>query len=170
MEKRTKLLSLLRENARYTADELAERTGFTAAEVAAEVAELERNGVIRGYTAILNEDALSDRPVDAIDQQQAEALIEVRVTPRRDGGFDQVAQRIAKFPEVSDVALISGGFDLLLTVQGGTLQEVAGFVASKLATIDGVMSTSTGFILKKYKESGRIMEGDEDYERLKICL
>ena len=162
MEKDEKLISLLKENARYSADELAERTGLSAADAAAEIAELERRGVIRGYTVILNESALADRPV--------KALIEVRVTPRRDGGFDQVAQRIAKFPEVSDVALISGGFDLLLTVQGRTLQEVAGFVASKLATIDGVMSTSTGFILKKYKESGRIMEGDEDYERLKICL
>ena len=162
MEKKEKLLSLLRENARYTADELAERSGLSAAEVTAEVAELERQGVLRGYTAILNENALADRPV--------KALIEVRVAPRRDGGFDQVARRIAKFPEVSDVALISGGFDLLLTVQGRTLQEVAGFVASKLATIDGVMSTSTGFILRKYKESGRIMESDEDYERLKICL
>ena len=162
MEKRTKLLSLLCENARYSAAELAERIGIAPAEVAAEIAELERTGVIRGYTTILNEDAIADRPV--------KALIEVRVTPQRDGGFDQVAQRIAKFPEVSDVVLISGGFDLLLTIQGKTLQEVAGFVASKLATIDGVMSTSTGFILKKYKESGRIMENDEDYERLKICL
>ena len=162
MEPKGKLLSLLRENARYTVDELAERAGLSAAEVSAAVDELEKSGVIRGYTAILNENALTDRPV--------KALIEVRVAPRRDGGFDQVAQRIAKFPEVSDVALISGGFDLLLTVQGRTLQEVAGFVASKLATIDGVMSTSTGFILRKYKESGRIMENDEDHERLKICL
>jgi len=162
MEKKEKLLALLRENARYSPAELAERTGLTAAEAADGIADLERQGVIRGYTVILNEDALAERPV--------KALIEVRVTPRRDGGFDQVAQRIAKFPEVSDVLLISGGFDLLLTVQGRTLQEVAGFVASKLATIDGVMSTSTGFILKKYKESGRIMEGDEDYERLKICF
>ena len=90
------------------------------------------------------------------------------MTPNRDGGFDQVAQRIARYPEVSDLCLISGSFDLLITINGKSLNEVANFVASKLATIDGVQSTSTGFMLKKYKESGRIMEDFEDYERLKV--
>ena len=85
-------------------------------------------------------------------------------------GFDQVARRIAKFPEVTDLCLVSGSCDLLLTVKGKNLQEVAHFVAAKLATIDGVMSTSTAFMLRKYKESGRIMEDDEEYERLKICF
>ena len=97
------------------------------------------------------------------------ALIEVKVTPRREGGFDQVAQRIARYPEVTDLYLISGGFDLLLMVEGDSLQDVASFVSAKLSTIDGVISTSTGFMLKKYKESGRIMQNDEEYERLKVC-
>jgi len=80
-----------------------------------------------------------------------------------------VARRIAKYPEVTDVMLVSGSFDLLLTVQGSSLNEVANFVAAKLATIDGVLSTSTGFMLRKYKESGRIMEDTDEYERLKVC-
>ena len=160
MEPKEKLISLLRENARYTVDELAERAGLSAAEVTAAVAELEKSGVIRGYTAILNENALADRPV--------KALIEVRVTPRRDGGFDEVARRIARFPEVVRLYLASGGYDLLLEVEGASLQEVAGFVSARLATIDGVISTSTSFQLKKYKESGRIMADEDEYERLPV--
>jgi DNA-binding Lrp family transcriptional regulator len=97
-------------------------------------------------------------------------LIEVKVTPSRDGGFDRVARRIAKFPEVTDLCLLSGSYDLQLTVEGDSLQQVANFVAAKLATIDGVISTSTGFQLKKYKESGIIMQSDEEYERLKVCF
>ena len=103
-------------------------------------------------------------------EERVKALIEVKVTPRREGGFDAVARRIAKYPEVTDVMLISGGYDLLLTVEGSSLAKVANFVSDKLATIDGVISTSTGFILKKYKESGRVMRNDEEYERLKICF
>lgn len=91
------------------------------------------------------------------------------MTPKREGGFDQVAQRIARYPEVTDLYLVSGSFDLLLTVEGRSLQEVAMFVSAKLSTIEGVLSTSTGFLLKKYKESGRIMQNDEEYERLKVC-
>ena len=124
---------------------------------------MENSGVICGYTVICNDQALPER-------NQVKALIEVKVTPRRDGGFDRIAQKIAKFPEVTDLYLLSGGYDLLLTVQGDSLQQVANFVAEKLATIDGVISTSTGFMLRKYKESGRIMQSEEEYERLKICL
>ena len=160
MEK--KIIELLRENARLSAAELAERCGATEAEVASAIKSLEKQGIICGYTAILNDRAL--------DETRVRALIEVKVTPKREGGFDEVARRIAKYPEVVDVMLISGGFDLLLTVEGTSLAKVAGFVSEKLATIDGVLSTSTGFILKKYKESGRVMQKDEEYERLKICF
>ncbi|MBQ9501071.1 MAG: Lrp/AsnC family transcriptional regulator [Lentisphaeria bacterium] len=156
-----KILSLLKENARISLAEICRRTGLAEAEAAAEIKALEKSGVIRGYTAILNE--------NDDDQSQVKAIIEVKVTPRREGGFDQVARRIAMYPEVTDLMLVSGGFDLLLTVQGSSLKEVANFVAAKLATIDGVLSTSTGFMLKKYKESGRIMEDTDEYERLKIC-
>jgi len=157
-----KIIELLCENARLSAAELAERCGCSEAEAKKEIANLEKEGIIRGYTAILD-----DR---AVDETRVKALIEVRVTPKREGGFDEVARRIAKYPEVTDVMLISGGFDLLLTVEGTSLAKVANFVSEKLATIDGVLSTSTGFILKKYKESGRVMRNDEEYERLKICF
>ena len=160
MEK--KIIELLRENARLSTAELAERCGCGEKEAAQAVKSLEKKGVIRGYTAILDDDAL--------DRDRVKALIEVKVTPKREGGFDEVAKRIAKYPEVSDVMLVSGGFDLLLTVEGPSLAKVANFVSEKLATIDGVISTSTGFILKKYKESGRIMHNEEEYERLKICF
>ena len=160
MEK--KIIELLRENARLSTVELAERCGCGEEAVTRAIRNLEKQGVIRGYTAILDDAAL--------EESRVKALIEVKVTPRREGGFDEVARRIAKYPEVSNVMLISGGFDLLLTVEGESLAKVAGFVSEKLATIDGVISTSTGFILKKYKESGRIMGNDEEYERLKICF
>ena len=160
---KNKVLKLLRENARMEFSEIALRCGISSVqEVEDIVSGLERSGVIRGYTAVTDDFAVSGAPVKAI--------IEVKVTPRRDGGFDQVAQRIAKFPEVTDLILLSGSCDLLLTIQGESLQEVANFVAEKLATIDGVISTSTGFMLRKYKESGRIMLNDENYERLKICF
>ena len=160
MEK--KIIELLCENARLSASELAERCGASEAKVAAAIKSLEKQGIICGYTAILDDRALGETRV--------KALIEVKVTPRREGGFDAVARRIAKYPEVTDVMLISGGYDLLLTVEGSSLAKVANFVSEKLATIDGVISTSTGFILKKYKESGRVMRNDEEYERLKICF
>lgn len=156
-----KILALLRENARMGIHEIALRAGLPDVEAEQEIRELEKCGIIRGYTAILNESEL--------DNSKVKALIEVKVTPRREGGFDQVARRIARFPEVTDLYLVSGSFDLLLTVEGNSLQEVASFVSAKLSTIEGVLSTSTSFLLKKYKESGRIMQNDEEYERLKIC-
>ena len=157
-----KILALLGENARMSIAEMAARIGADADQVRAEIAELEKRGVIRGYKAILNEDVLAE-------EKKVRALIEVKVTPRRDGGFDQAARRIARYPEVKDLFLVSGSYDLLLTVEGESLQEVASFVSAKLSTIEGVLSTSTGFMLKKYKESGRIMQNDEEYERLKVC-
>ena len=157
-----KIIDLLRENARMDISRIAAETGLGEAEVAAKISEMEKSGVIRGYKVILNEDVLPDAKV--------KALIEVKVTPSRDCGFDAVARRIAKFPEVTDLFLLSGGYDLLLTVSGDSLQSVANFVASKLATLDGVISTSTSFQLRRYKESGKMMESDENYERLKISF
>ena len=124
---------------------------------------MESAGVIRGYAAIVTDEAPGS-------ESRVKALIEVKVTPSRDGGFDRVARRIAKFPEVTDLCLLSGGYDLQLTVEGNSLQQVANFVSGKLATIEGVISTTTAFQLKKYKESGMIMQSDEEYERLKICF
>lgn len=153
------VLEHLRENARITAAELAEIGNCEVKEIEDTIKHLEDEHVIRGYTAICD---------DSADDGKVKAVIEVKVSPDRDGGFDRVANRIARYPEVSDLFLISGSYDLLITINGKSLKEVANFVASKLATIDGVLSTSTGFMLKKYKESGKVMEDFEEYERLKV--
>ena len=158
-----KIISLLRNNARMSMDDIAAELAVESSVVADSVKEMEKSGVIRGYTAIVADDAPGS-------ESRVKALIEVKVTPSRDGGFDRVARRIAKFPEVTDLSLLSGSYDLLLTVEGASLQQVANFVSGKLATIDGVISTATSFQLKKYKESGMIMQSDEEYERLKICF
>ncbi|MBE6356486.1 MAG: Lrp/AsnC family transcriptional regulator [Lentisphaerae bacterium] len=158
-----KIISLLRSNARLSAAEIAENINVPEADVVKAVREMEDSGVIRGYAAIVTDDAPGS-------ESRVKALIEVKVTPSREGGFDRVARRIAKFPEVTDLCLLSGGYDLQLTVEGNSLQQVANFVSGKLATIEGVISTTTAFQLKKYKESGMIMQSDEEYERLKICF
>lgn len=158
MEK--KILRLLREDARMPFAEIAERLGTDERTVRTAVKKMEAEQIILGYTAVVNEDRLPDAKV--------RALIEVKVTPRRDGGFDEVARRIARFPEVVRLYLASGGYDLLLEVEGESLREVAGFVSARLATIDGVLSTATSFQLKKYKESGRIMADEDEYERLPV--
>ena len=153
------ILNLLAENARISIEEIALRLNVSTAEVEKCIAELESKNVICGYTAILNEQ----------DSNKVNALIEVKITPQRDGGFDTVAKRIAKFDEVKELYLVSGAYDLLLEVEGESLQQVAMFVSGKLSTIDGVLSTSTGFQLKKYKQLGRVIDCEESYERLKVC-
>ena len=153
------ILNLLCENARISVEEIALRLNSTPDEVSKIIAELEAKNIICGYTAILNE----------VTSNKVTALIEVKITPQRDGGFDTVAKRIAKFDEVKELYLVSGAYDLLLEVEGESLQQVAMFVSGKLSTIEGVLSCSTGFQLKKYKQSGRIIENEESYERLKVC-
>ncbi len=155
------ILNILKEDARLSPADIAARLNRSEEDVAVRIEALEKAQIIQGYTAVINEDALSDGRV--------RALIEVRVTPTRTGGFDEVARRIARFSEVIWLYLVSGSCDLLLEVEGDSLQEVASFVSAKLATIDGVLSTTTSFQLKKYKESGRIMGVEEDYGRLQIC-
>lgn len=158
MEK--KILRLLQDDCRLSMADIAERIGADPADVQKVIAKLEADQVILGYTAVVNEDRLEDAKV--------RALIEVKVKPQRDGGFDEVARRIARFPEVVRLYLVSGGYDLLLEVEGDSLQTVAGFVSARLATIDGVLSTATSFQLKKYKESGKIMTQEDEYERLPV--
>ena len=160
LEERKLILSALAKDAKTTAADLAEQLGATEQEVAAEITELENRNIIRGYHAIINEDNLHDKPVKAI--------IQVRVRPEREGGFDRIARRLSKFPQVTALYLMSGGYDLMLEVRGADLNEVADFVSSKLATIDGVLSTGTHFLLKKYKESGTLLLEEEHDERLKI--
>ncbi|GAB4238496.1 MAG: Lrp/AsnC family transcriptional regulator [Acidobacteriota bacterium] len=154
------ILRILQENGRQSVENIARMLDLTPEEVARRIEEYERSGVIRGYQAILHEEKAGSRSVTA--------LIEVKVTPERKEGFDTVARRIAAFPEVRSLYLVSGTFDLLLFVQGETLQDVAAFVSSKLAPMEGVTSTCTHFMLKTYKHRGLIMEPQEDYEKLKI--
>ncbi len=157
---RDSIIKLLQHNSRIKNSEIAARLDVCENEVQECIEKLEENGTIKGYTAIINDEALEDTAVKAI--------IEVKVCPSRDGGFDPVARKIAKFSQVSEVYLISGGYDLRLVVNGRTLNEVASFVARKLATIDGVSSTRTHFLLKKYKQANMILHSDEDFKRLKI--
>ncbi len=154
------ILRLLRKNARLSVENIAEQVSSDVATVQKIISELEDENVIRGYQAVIDESKLSEL--------QVKAIIEVHIQPQRDGGFDNIARRLANFAEVNSLYLVSGGYDLQLEVQGESLQEVAGFVSSKLATIEGVTATATHFILKKYKEAGRLFEDGAEYERLKV--
>ena len=140
------LLEMLKKNARESDATLAKELNTTAEDVRARIAAYEREGVIRGFQALLN--------TDRLDTNDVRAVIELRIRPEREGGFDRVAARIGKFPQVESMYLMSGAYDLLLIVNGASLQKVAGFVSEKLSTIEGVLSTSTHFMLRSYKEGG----------------
>lgn len=129
--------------------ELAVILGVSEIEVVNELASLEKEGIICGYHTLINWEKTSVEKVSA--------LIEVRVTPQRGQGFDNIAERIYKYPEVDAVYLISGGYDLLVSLEGKSLKEVAQFVSDKLSTLDSVLSTATHFILKKYKDHGTVI-------------
>jgi DNA-binding Lrp family transcriptional regulator len=154
------LLKLLEEHALRTPADLAKMLNLTPAEVERRIQQYEDDKVIIGYKAVIND--------DKIDTDLVKAVIEVKVQPEREGGFDRIARRIAKFDEVTSLFLMSGGYDLLIFVEGHNLREVAQFVAEKLATIEGVTSTATHFMLKTYKDQGVLMEGAEEIERLKV--
>ena len=154
-----KLLKLLEDNCTYTGAQLAAFCDTTEEDVARRIEELKADGVILGYKALVNWEKTSTELV--------EALIEVRITPQRDKGFDRIAERIYQYDEVESCYLMSGGYDLAVTITGRTLQEVSRFVTSKLSTLDGVISTATHFILKKYKEQNQVFEQrEEQKERL----
>ncbi len=154
------LLELLKKNALESPENLSRMLGLPVDEVKGRIARYERDGVIRGYRAVVNHDQL--------DLDQVTAAIEVKVTPEREGGFNHIAERISKFNEVQSLYLMSGTFDLLLFLSGKSLKEVAFFVSDKLATIPGVISTSTHFMLKTYKDNGILMEVKDEHERLKV--
>ena len=146
---RTKILELLDRDAKFSVSDIAAILGESEADVEAEIRKMERDKVICGYTALIN--------WDKTDKDFVSALIEVRVTPQRGNGFDKIAERIYRLSEVKSVYLISGAYDLLVSIEGRTLKEVAFFVSDKLSTIDAVISTATHFVLKKYKEHGKII-------------
>lgn len=155
-----KILEILRHNARTSSADIALQLQVEESSVDQAIREMEADGIICGYQAVVNNDLLNDGKV--------RALIEVKVTPQRDGGFDKSAMRIARFPEVTGLFLVSGSYDLQIEVYGQSLQDIANFVASKLSTIDGVQSCTTLFMLKKYKESGRMMKNEPEVERLLV--
>jgi DNA-binding Lrp family transcriptional regulator len=154
------LLKLLQEDAALKPAQLAAMLNQPEAEVAAKIKGYENDKVILGYRAIINE--------ERVGVEMVRAVIEVRITPERGGGFDRLAERIAKYVEVNSCYLMSGGYDLLVVAEGKNLRDVANFVAEKLATIHGVISTSTHFILKPYKIQGVLMEDEQNTERLPI--
>lgn len=154
------LLRLLQQDSSVSHEDLARQLNLATDEVTRRIDELEKSGVIRGYQAIVDRDQL--------DRNTVTALIEVRITPERGGGFDRVAARIAKFDQVVSCYLMSGGYDLMVVVQGGSLREVATFVTEKLSTLASVLSTATHFRLKAYKENGVLFGGSVENERLAV--
>lgn len=155
------LLCLLKKNARESDATLAKELNTTAEDIRTRIASYQREGVIRAFQAVLNEDRLESNDVHAV--------IELRIRPEREGGFDRVASRISKFPQVESMFLMSGAYDLLLFVKGSSLQEVAKFVSARLAPLDGVLSTATHFMLKTYKDQGVLMESEPHDDRLQVC-
>ena len=154
------LLQLLRRQARHSHQELAELLSLSEAEVRERLATWENNGTILGYQAVINPEAAGDDDVSA--------FIEVKVTPERGGGFDRLAMRIARFEQVVSCYLASGGYDLMVVVEGSDLREVARFVSEKLSSMEGVISPATHFRLKTDKENGVIFGETSGTERLAV--
>lgn len=157
---REELLAIIEKNSRMGLKELAILLGVEEVQVANELAAMEAEGIICGYHTLIDWEKTS--------KDKVTALIEVRVTPQRGQGFDKIAERIYKYPEVHAVYLISGGYDLLVSLEGKTLREVSSFVSDKLSTLDTVISTATHFILKKYKDHGTILEKKYEDTREKV--
>ena len=146
---REQILAIIEKNSRISVKELAVILGAEEIDVANELKALEEEGIICGYHTMID--------WEKTDIEKVTALIEVRITPQRGQGFDKLAERIYKYPEVNSVYLISGGYDLLVSLEGKSLKQVSSFVSDKLSTLDGVLSTATHFVLKNYKDHGTIL-------------
>lgn len=156
------ILDILEQNAKLTVAEAAAMTGLSEKEAADSIAAYEANRVILGYKALIN--------WDRTDRDFVTALIDVKLVPQRDKGFDSISERIYKYPQVKACWLMSGSYDLSVMIEGKNLKDVAMFVSEKLAVIDGVLSTSTHFVLKKYKDANTIFEGIQKDDREAIVL
>jgi len=156
------ILKILENDARTTSKQIATMTGTPSAEVTRLIKQAEKDRIILKYKTVIN--------WDKVENEQVWALIEVKVTPQKDVGFDSIAERIYRFPQAHTVYLISGTYDLLVMVMGKTMHEVADFVSQKLAPIEGVQGTVTHFVLKRYKEDGEILEGKEEVKRQPVIL
>jgi len=156
------ILRILEEDARKTPQQIATMTGIPLSKVKETIKQAERDRTILRYKAMVNWDKLGD--------EQVTALVEVRLEPQRDVGFGAIAERIYRFPEARSVYLLSGTYDLAVFITGKTMQEVASFVTQKLAPLEGVRGTVTHFLLKRYKEDGEILEGEERPKRVPLML
>ncbi len=152
-----KLLKLLRNNARLTNAELAVMLDKSEAQIAADIEKLEKDGVITGYTAIIDE--------TVYDPASITAMIELKVTPQSQSGYDDIARSIASYEQVDSVRLMSGAYDILVSVTGSNIREISRFVAENLAAIDAVQSTTTHFLLRSYKVNGIVTDPEDTDER-----
>ncbi len=157
-----KILKLLEKDARISNEDIATITGLTVDEVRREISDMENEGIIRGYKGIID--------WERVDPESVSAIIELKVTPTAGLGFEDVAERISRYPEVESVSLMSGACDLIVTVKGKTFHEVSSFLAKELAVIDSVTSTATQFIMRKYKELGCELKTEENDERGYVSL
>lgn len=156
---RENILQAIEKNGKIEPRDLALMLGYSETELTEEIKAMEEEAIICGYPTLIN--------WDKTESEKVTALIEVRVAPQRGQGFDKIAERIYKFDEVESVYLMSGGFDLTVTIKGKSMKEVANFVSGKLAPMDSVLSTATYFVLKKYKENGMALtEGVSEDERM----
>jgi DNA-binding Lrp family transcriptional regulator len=160
-DKQRELLHILEENSRRSAETIATMLDTTVEDVKETIAQLEKEKVIIKYPAIVNWEKVEQDDL-------VTAMIDVKVTPKREVGFDDVAERIYRFPEVQSVYLMSGAYDLSVVIEGKTMRQVAQFVSEKLSALDSVISTTTHFILKKYKHDGVILEQSEDDKRMVV--
>jgi len=152
-----KLLKIMEDDATLTPEQLAQMLSKDVGEIKEAIRKYENEGVIVGYKTLVD--------WDKTDREYVTAMIEVKTTPQRDGGFDRIAERIYQYPEVKSLYLMSGGYDLCVIIEGKTMREVAFFVAQKLATLDNVTSTATHFVLQKYKDKGVLYGIKETDER-----
>lgn len=153
------ILEILENNSRISVEDLAAMLGKTPEDIMEAMAEMEEETIICGYSTLIN--------WDKTDREYVTAMIEVKVTPQRDRGFDKIAERIYGFDEVKSVYLMSGGFDLLVMMEGKNIREISFFISNKLSTLDSVLSTATHFVLKKYKDHGVVLEKkDTEDERM----
>ena len=153
------ILEILENNSRISVEDLAAMLGKTPEDIMEAMAEMEEENITCGYSTLIN--------WDKTDREYVTAMIEVKVTPQRDRGFDKIAERIYGFDEVKSVYLMSGGFDLLVMMEGKNIREISFFISNKLSTLDSVLSTATHFVLKKYKDHGVVLEKkDTEDERM----
>ena len=157
---RREILKYLERNSKINLHELAVLLGSDEVMIANEIAQMEKEKIICGYHTLID--------WEKTGEEQVVALIEVKVTPQRNQGFDRIAERIYNYPEVNAVYLISGGYDFLITLKARTLKEVSEFVSGKLAPLDAVLSTATHFVLKKYKDHGAVLVAKTESERMLV--